>query len=74
MPSNAHRNCAYTNWFPVVAGGPDVVILQTSATNGSMSFCAGKGRDFSWLGVWGSNPEWLRHVSIKPLQPGGVGR
>jgi hypothetical protein len=37
-------------------------------------FCSGEGRDFGWLGVWGSHPEWLRHVGIKPLQPGGVGR
>jgi hypothetical protein len=37
-------------------------------------FSYGKGRDFGWLGMWGSNPEWLRHIGTKPLQPGGGGR
>jgi len=56
-----------------VAGGPDVVITKTSATNGSMFFLLW-GRDFGWLGVWGLNPEWFRHVGIKHLQPGGAGK
>lgn len=72
IPSNSHRDCAYTNGFPVVAGGPYVVILQTSATNGSMSFLLW-GREGFWLaGCLGFKP-WMA-VGIKPLQPGGVGR
>ena len=34
----AQRGCAYTNGFPFVAGGPDVFMTHTSATNGSMLF------------------------------------
>jgi hypothetical protein len=38
------------------------------------TFCSVEGRDFGWLGMWGSNPEWLRHVGIQPLQPGAGGK
>ena len=56
MPSNAHMDCAYTKGFPVVAGGPDVVILQTYATNGSKSILLW-GREGLWLaGCLGFKP------------------
>jgi len=46
----------YTNGFPFVVGGPDVVITQTSATNGSMFFLLW-GREGLWLaGCLGFKP------------------
>jgi hypothetical protein len=32
-------DCAYANGFPVLAEGLGVVIIRTSATNGTTSFC-----------------------------------
>lgn len=56
MPSSTNRDCAYTNGFPVMASGCDVVTLQTSATNGSMSFL-----------LWEREGLWLAgYVGFKP--------
>lgn len=48
MSPNADRDCAYTNGFPVVAVGTDVVITQTSAADGSMFFLLWQ-REGLWL-------------------------
>jgi hypothetical protein len=37
-------------------------------------FALGKGGTLVWLGMWGANPERLRHVGIQPLQPAAGGK
>ena len=36
-------DCAYVNVFPVWADGFNVVILRIAVTEGSRSFCVGRG-------------------------------
>jgi hypothetical protein len=63
---NWRGDCACANGFPVLAEGLYVVIIQTTATNGILSFFLGGGgrwwrvlEEFVWVCVWGLYPESL---------------
>jgi hypothetical protein len=50
-------DCAQANRFPFWAGGLDVSIPGTYATNGSLSL--ERQEIFGWVGVWNLNPGFL---------------
>ena len=69
-PCNCNWDCAYADGFPVLAEGPDMMILRISATNGKCPF---GGEELCWMNVWCLNPEFFNCAYWRPWPPAGWG-